>query len=272
MNSIIFVVVVVFIVASLAGGIVLRRKRAKQAQEFVESRGWRYAKSDIGVLDSYPQLFPLNGGMDIRESMGQQSGLNFGGRNERDARNVIYLNAGNYAGHSFTCHYVTAERGSDNETSKQTHNWHVVGLELPVPFPNMTIRRRRKLDRLENKITKPVEFPMADFNAAYTIHSEHPPAAMDLITPDTAQWLMAQELKNEIVLEDDRIYVYAKGQQKVENIDPMLALLTGFLDRIPQTAWQKAQGEYPRPRRMRMGPVDVSQIADVVRGLRKPQE
>lgn len=271
MDNPIFIIVAVFIVAVLVGGFLLRRKRAKQAQELVAARGWRYEKSDLGVLDAYPQLFPLNGGTGL--GVGALTGGRSSTRtNERQARDVVYLTAGDYPGHSFTCRYVTEERGSDNQTSRQTHNWHVVGLELPVPFPNVTIRRRRRLDAIENKLTKPVEFPMPEFTAAYTVHSEHPPAALDLITPDTVQWLLSQEVKNEIVLEDNHIYIYAKGQQKVDNIDPMLALLTGFLDRIPPAAWQKAQGEYPRPQRMRFGEVDVGQIVNVVKGLRKPQE
>ncbi len=113
---------------------------------------------------------------------------------------------------------------------------------------------------------------MEDLNAAYTIRSEHPPAAMDIITPDTARWLIDQELKNPIVLQDHHLFTYAKGHQKVEAIDPMLAVLTGFLGRIPQQAWQKAQGEYPRPERKRTVPVNLERIVDAVRGYRETRD
>lgn len=47
------------------------------------------------------------------------------------------------------------------------------------------------------------------------------------------------------------------------------AILAGFVERIPHEAWQKNQNEYPRLRRRRIRQVDVGQIADVIRGLRR---
>ncbi len=82
MDSALIIFVVIFIAVAMGGGFFLRQKRAKQAREFAESRGWRHEKSDLGVLDTYPQLFPLNGGDSI------ESGRNL------DARDVIYLSSG----------------------------------------------------------------------------------------------------------------------------------------------------------------------------------
>lgn len=264
----IFIIVALIIVATIVGRFVRDRKRRKQteeqAQQLAQSRGWRYVESDIGILDSYSLLPPLSG---------EDSG---GSRNQFDARHVIFLTAGDYPGHSFT-HYHTANyTDSDGDSKRDTSRKHVVGLELPVPFPNVTIRSRRRSDRVFNKLnkvfntkTKPVEFPMEEFNAAYTVHSEHPPAALEIITTDTARWLIEQDLKDEIVLQDHLIVIYKDGYQQVENIDSMLAVLTGLLTRVPQEAWQKAQGEYPRPKRYHYSDaVNLNKIADAVKDYR----
>lgn len=268
MDNLVYIVAGV-IVLIIGGGAILRLKRAKKTREFAQSRGWNYEKSNATVIAGYPQLFPFSEGSAAASG---RSGISIGSSGDGDARDVLSFTAGRYPGNSFMYTYTTKERDSNNESSSQNHKWHIVGLELPLPLPNITIRRRRKLDAIENKLTKPVEFPMPEFNAAYTVHSEHPPAAMDIITPDTASWLIAQGVKNKIVLEDNRIYTYAKGAQKPENIDPMLAALTGFLDRIPEVAWQKAQGEYPRPQRVRMRVLDIGQIAGAIKDYRQSKQ
>ena len=246
MNNALFIGIAVFIFVVAVGGFVVRARNAKKAREFAAARGWRYEKSDVGILGSYPQLFPF-----YSQTGGRgKPGLSFGDSDQGEARDVLYFNAGDFFGHSFTYTYTTHEQNSDNETSTKKHYWHVVGLELPTPFPSLIIRRRRKLDALENRLTKPVEFPQADLNAAYTIHSEHPPAAFDIVTPQMAEWLVHEEFRNEMVLQDHKLYVYKKGRQKLDNVDPMLKQLTDFLAHIPAAVWQKTQGEYPRPQRV----------------------
>lgn len=255
-NALIFGIAIV-IFAIILGGFIVRARDAKKVREFAASRGWRYEKSDVGVVDSYPQLFPFYSHTDGRG----KPGLSFGDSGRGQAVDVLYFNAGEYVGHSFTYTYTTREEGSDNSTSTKNHYWHVVSLDLPTPFPMLIIRRRRKLDAFENRLTKPVEFPQAGLNAAYTIHGEHAPAARDIVTPQMVQWLVREEFKNEMVLQDHKLYVYKKGRQKVENIDPMLKQLTDFVAHIPADTWQKANGEYPRPDRVKYVPsLDLGQM------------
>lgn len=269
MESILVVIVAIVIAAIIVGGFVMRRRRAKQTEAFAQERGWRYEKSDATVLSAYPQVFPFY----AEGRSTSKPGISLGGSGRSDdAQNVMYLNVGDYPGHSFTYNYSTRDTDSDGDTSTKQHYWHVLGVELPVPFPHLTIRRRRKLDALENRLTKPVELPHPGLSAAYTIHSEHPPAAFDVVTPEMAQWLLAQQFKTEMVLQDTRLFVYAKGKQKLENIEPMVAQLAGFLSQIPAVAWQKAQGEYPRPQRTLMvDSLDLNKMKDAYTQWRDSQ-
>ena len=268
MENAFFIAIGGIVLVSIVGGYVLRKRRAKQTEEFAKQRGWRYVPSEVGILDSYPQTFPFYSEGGSRS----KPGLSIGDSSQGGAVDLMHLNTGDYAGHSFTYTYRTHGTDSDNNSTSTDHNWHVVGLELPVPFPNLTIRRRRKLDALGNALTKPLDFASPELTAAYTIHSEHPPAAFDIFTPEMIQWLVGEQFRDEMVMQDHCVYVFRKGKQKLEAIDPMLGQLSGFLNRIPAEAWQKAQGEYPRPQRVRkVDALDLNQMKAAYQEWRESQ-
>jgi len=268
MDPIIIFGVAALILVIAIGGAVRRARNSKKVQGLAAERGWRYEKSDAGVLSTYPQLFPFYSHGEGRS----KPGISFGDRVSGEARDVLYLTEGEYSGQSFTYTYTTYERDSDGDTSSKKHYWHVVGFELPTAFPNLTIRRRRKLDFFENKLTKPVDLPYSELNSAYTIHSEHAPAALDIVTAAMAQWLVREQFRAEIVLQDRRVYVYTKGRQKIENIDPMVKQIIDFLAHIPQEAWQKTRGEYPQPQRVKyVESLDLNQMKSAYDDWRESQ-
>lgn len=268
MEKYIIAAATIVILTIIAARFVAKKRQGQKLMAFAEERGWRYEKSDATILDSYPQLLPFYA--EGRSSA--KPGLSFGGGRDDDAQDVMYFNAGQYPGHSFTYAYTSYDRDSDGSTSSQVRPWHVVGLELPLPLPQMIIRRRRKLDALESRLTKPIEFSHPGLAEAYTVHAEHPPAAIDIMTPEMAQWLVAEQFAPEMVMQDHRIYVYTKGVQKTENIDPMIAQLSGFLARVPAHVWQKAQGEYPRPERiLKVDRLDLGMMKDAYQQWRKEQ-
>lgn len=268
MEPIIIFGVAALILVVAVGGAVMRARNSKEVQALADERGWRYEKSDARILSSYPQLFPFY-------SQGQsrsKPGISFGDSDSGEARDVLYLKAGEYSGQSFTYTYKTHETDSDGDTSTKNHYWHIVGFELPTSFPNLTIRRRRKLDLFENKLTKPVDFPYPELNSEYTIHSEHAPAALDIVTAEMAQWLVREQFRAEIVLQDRRVYVYTKGRQKLENIDPMIKQISDFLAHIPEVAWQKTRGEYPQPQRVKyVEGLDLGQMKSAYDDWRESQ-
>lgn len=246
----IFMAGIVGVITALSvGRSVLRRRRAARAKDFAQERGWGYEPVNDLVLEGYPQVYPFY-------SQGRSTskpGLSIGGNNRSDsARDVLRFMVGDYPSESFTYTYVTYDSGSDGGSSAQHSYWHVLGLELPVPFPHLTIRRNRKFKIGARSLPERVDFPDPALTAAYAIHCEYPAAAFDLITPATAQWLVAEEFQDEMVLHDNRLFVFRKGKQDLERLDAMIGMLTGFLSRIPAEAWRKAQGEYPRPQRIVM--------------------
>lgn len=89
------------------------------------------------------------------------------------------------------------------------------------------------------------------------------------MTPEMVQWLVDGLFQHELVLQDQRIYVFSQGRQKLANIDPMLSQLTGFLSRIPAEVWRKAEGEYPRPDRVQIfDALDLGKMKDAYKDWR----
>lgn len=269
MDNPLLVVAVCAVFVLVIGGMVFRKVRgsraAKQAQQYAAGRNWQYVSSDIGVVTKYPQLYPFY----AAGRSTSRTGISSGGSSTGDALDVLSFHSGDYRGESFTYSYMSYDNDSSSSSNPTRHFWHIVGLELPVPFPNLIIRRRRKVELPQARLTKPVDMPSAELNSLYAVHSEHHPAALDVMTPEMVQWLVGGQFHHEMVMQDSRLYVYCKGRQKLENIDAMLAQLNGFLSYVPAEAWQKAQGEYPRPARVQMvESLDVGKMKDAYKEWR----
>lgn len=271
-NFVILVATLVFVF--IVGGVIMRKLKsnnaAKEAQEFARSKNWQYESANEAIVGSYPQLFPLYAeGRSTR-----QPGINVAASTEELARDILYFHAGRYPGQSFTLTYAAYDTGtagsSEDSSNSKRHFWHIVGLELPVPLPELTVRPRRKIDALERRLTKPIELSSDEFNSSYAVYSEHPPFAHDVFSADMMTWLMQGAFKNQLVLQDHKIYVFSKGRQNVEKIDAMLAHLEGFLARIPSTVWHKAQSaEYPRPERIKLSnTLNVSEMINAYKDWR----
>lgn len=269
MDNTLIVVAVCAVFVLVIGGMVLRRVRgaqvAKQAKQYAAERNWQYVSSDSGVVAKYPQLYPFY----ISGRSTSRPGISFGDSSTDAALDVLRFKSGDYPGESFTYTYTTHDDDSRSSSNPKHHFWHVVGLELPVPFPNLIIRRRRNIELPQVRLTKPVEIPSAELNSLYAVHSEHHPFAVDIMTPEMVQWLVGGQFQHEMVMQDSRLYLFCKGRQKLENIDAMLAQLNGFLTHVPATAWQKAQGEYPRPQRIQMvQSLDIGMMKDAYKEWR----
>ncbi len=261
------IVVAVVILVIAVSKALLRAKGRKKSEAYAAERGWQYTKSDMGILDTYPQLFPFYSSSDSRD----KPGVSFSSGDQGQAHNILCFTADGYPGQSFTYSYTTYDHDSTSNTNSQINNWHVTGLELPSPFPSMSIRRRQRVrDSLGVGNSDVVELPYPDLKAAYTVRCEHPEAALDIVTPEMAQWLLENNFKNEIILQDQRIYVYSKGSQDLEKIDAMVEQLTGFLALIPESTWQKTQGTYPRPKRVTMASsLNLNQMKDIYQEWRE---
>lgn len=227
-----FILIVAAVLAVGGFSIYQSYARRKRFEQYAQTRGWQYTPSDNSLARTFPQQAP------------------FGNGSSRRCTNVLRHRSGEYTGYSFDYSYKVSS-GSGENRSTTTYRFHVVSLDLPFSLPRLTLRPEGTLDGVAKFFgSQDVQFESAEFNQAWFVQSEHLPAAHDVIHPRMMAWLLeGSQRRARFVIEDGILYTFLTGRQDVDNVDPLIARLTGFAERIPGFVWQKAQGEYPRPER-----------------------
>lgn len=228
-NNLLIVIVVVFIIAVVGYRFYRGRAQRRELEGYAKSRGWSYAAHDSSLGGRYLTLFPFAAGDSNR------------------FENVVRFQDDSRTVESFD--YQFTETATSSEDSSTTTRFHVVGLELPQPIPQLQVRRASRIP-LNLGVLK---FESEQFNKRWMVQGEHPAAAHDIIHQGMMEWLLTQDGTFPIALQDTLVFTFVEGRQKTERIDEMLAFLKDFVERIPNHAWQKAEaGEYPRPKRYQM--------------------
>lgn len=270
LDSPIFVVLVVVAVVAIGAGVLLmRRAKGKKFEAFAAERGWRYEPRDREQLVfQYPEVYPFGVGQ-AQEGKG------------RVCSNILHLTDGDIAGQSFDYSYTglkgsaafglsddelerALRKAEDSELEKK--HFHVVGIRLPQPLPQLTVRPKVSINAMPGGAGQRVQFESSQFNGAWIVNSEYPRAAHDVMHPRMMEWMLAQDPKVNLSIEDSVLFAVREGTQKLENIDQMLALLTQFVDQVPEHVWQKAQGEYPRPQRQRTTSTGMGSLLRAAKG------
>jgi hypothetical protein len=158
----------------------------------------------------------------------------FGRGGSRRASEVF---TGNFHGRqalSFSYTYVTS-----NGKNSTTHTHHVVALQLPVPLPWVQLSP----DGAGTSIAKffggqDIEFESVAFNEAWRIQGPPGQFPFDLIHPRMMERLLQPDaVGRNITIEGRDVFLWIHGSQKLQNIDPYLNLLFGFIEQIPRHLW-----------------------------------
>lgn len=208
------VVAVVILLAVRSG-----RRRRTALQEYAAARGWDYQGSAQGLAGRFTSE-PFNAGRSRRATDALTG--DFHGRHAA----------------SFDYQYVTG--GGKDST---THYFHVVCLHLPTALP----RLRFDPDGLGASLAtffggEDIQFESEEFNRAWRVRSDGPPQyAYDFVHPRMMETMMHQGIVgHSITVEGEDIYLYARGRQRIDRIDPRLAVLSSIVDQIPRHLWLKA--------------------------------
>lgn len=214
-----------------------RKRRAEEVVAFARQHGWSHEEhAPTQFLHTLPDVPPFSTGerQEVRHLLTRE--------------NV----------RSFEFRYWT-KTTSPEDTSSQL-SLHVVSMALPLPLPLVQLSTKRGAVRQGGAL----RFESAAFNKSWLVYSEFPQAAYDVLHPRVLEWILERRGSN-IIIQDERIYSWRGGGQKVADIEAMTADLAAFVEQIPPHVWQKAQqGEYPRPQRF--SPVaDLGQFLTSVR-------
>ncbi|MFV0254321.1 MAG: hypothetical protein ACK5H2_13420 [Beutenbergiaceae bacterium] len=139
------------------------------------------------------------------------------------------------------------ESSTDSEgrttTRTVTDNHSEVIHEVALSFhtPELTITSDSRLRRLFSGPS--IDFESAAFNSTFDVHCPVPKFAYDVLHPRQIEYLMAIR-PQPFTMAAGRIHLNP-GSHSPETLDAELAVLAGFLARIPEFVWQELQHGAP---------------------------
>lgn len=222
------------VVAVLAGGFVLERRRRERLLLFATRRGWRYAGED-------PTLAHLF------------DGTPFGRGDRRRARNVL---TGTESGRPFTAFdytYQTHSTDSKGHRTTQTHRFGVCAVPLPAPVGMVEVAPEGVLSRAAGAVglVQDIDLESEAFNRRFSVRAADRKLASDVLTPRTMQYLESVR-PAAWRLQGSHIVSWHPGRLDPAEVVRTCAVLCRVVDGIPAFVWKDAgvgpAGDYdPRP-------------------------
>jgi hypothetical protein len=123
--------------------------------------------------------------------------------------------------------YTDSEGHSHTRTVTDNHSEPVCGFLLPFDLPGLSVNGRQ----LGHKVA----FESDAFNRAFTVRTDDPKFASDVIHPRTMEWLLATAPRGWTVQGSVVVFEVEKHDQLL--VDACEATLRGWLGRIPRFVW-----------------------------------
>lgn len=210
------------VVAVLAVGFVLERKRRERLLQFVLMRGWTYAGEDPSLVDRWP-------------------GEPFGRGDRRRARNVL---TGTESGRPFTAFdysFQTHSTDSKGHRTTTTHNWTVVAVPMPGWLGGVQVVPESVFDRVAGAVglMQDIDLESEDFNRRFRVSASSPKLASDILTPRTMEYLLAMDAEAWRTCGSD-IVGFGQGRLDPAEVVRTCAVLGRVLAGVPSFVWKDA--------------------------------
>jgi hypothetical protein len=204
-------------IASALSTTALQGHEVVPAQErfgFYGHPDWRFAPDGTEVLDRYP-VTTGGYGHEVTDPI---TGL----------RDGIRMDAFTHEWKTDRTETYTDSRGQlRTRTVTDHHSEPVCGFLLPFDLPGLSVNGRR----LGHKVA----FESEAFNRAFTVRTDDPKFASDVIHPRTMEWLLATTTRGWTV--QQRVVVFEVEKHDQLLVDACEATLRGWLGRIPRFVW-----------------------------------
>jgi hypothetical protein len=201
-----------------SGALAARQVTPGEPSWFYGHPEWEYVGSDDAVLDLYPVT---TGG--------------FGHRTEdlvRGVRDGIRVDA--FRHHWKTEHietYTDSEGHTHTRTVVDNHTEPVCAFGLPFSLPAVSVNGRR--------VGHKVAFESSDFNREFTVRTDDPKFASDVIHPRTMEWLLAVRPRGWTL--GGQVVMFEVEDHDLLLVDACGEVLRGWLGRIPRFVWADRQ-------------------------------
>lgn len=210
------------VVAVLAAGYLLERKRRDHLMRYALMRGWQYAGENPHLVSRW-------------------DGTPFGKGDRRRARNVL---TGQEAGRPFTAFdysYQTHSTDSKGRRTTTTHRFAVCAAPLPAALGTVEVVPEDLFTRVASAVglMADIELESEDFNRSFRVRATDPKLASDVLSPRTMHYLLSAR-PNAWRLEGGHILSWRSGRLDPAEVVRTCAVLDRVIDGIPTFVWKDA--------------------------------
>ncbi|HEU5129503.1 MAG TPA: DUF3137 domain-containing protein [Glycomyces sp.] len=126
-----------------------------------------------------------------------------------------------------------------------------VAVRLPAPRLELLIVPGTAFDQTAQRAGfAPVglRYENPRFNERFRVTAENERFAHDVLTPRMMEWMLAEPLVSQrpLLVQGDFLMTWRKEPLLLEPLDPLIGMLVGFLDRVPDHVWTQPLMR-PRP-------------------------
>ena len=216
------VLVVVLIVAALAGGVYLswylKKKRREALAAMARQLGLQYSSDDtVGCLGFPFRLLTKGDG--------------------RGTENVMWGTWQGIPMTEFDYWYYDESTDSEGRTSKSYYRFSCAVTEIAAACSSLTIDRENLLTRLADHMgMHDIEFELETFNKAFNVKSHDRKFANDMIDARMMQWLMDVDGAFEFELSAKWVMAFSKKRAPSELV-PLLGTAQQFLEHVPHVVY-----------------------------------
>lgn len=154
------------------------------------------------------------------------------------SRRATSVLTGTYAGRPATSFQYQCTVGSGK--NQQRRVFHVVAVRLPTSLPTLELTPEGLATRIATALGgQDIDFESEEFNRAWRVQSRDPRFAHAVVHPRLMERLLQPDASTPVRIEGADVLTWSPGPQRVELIEPRLAVLTAVADAIPRFVWQQ---------------------------------
>lgn len=229
---------VVFIALAVAVAVVshLREKRRRlEFQQLAAAQGWTYTETDG---HDRPQRF-----VDWEP---------FGVGDDRRAENCLAGEVDGIPFDAFGYRYTTYTRDSKGNRQAHVHHFGILAARMPLQAPDLRVSRetlgKKVFDALGGS---DIDFESDEFSRRFWVKCAERKFAYDCIDARMMEWLLAEPAASAWAWRwnGPTLLLVRSGRLEAADVLPALALVTGFVQRLPRVLAARGQGRPSGPLR-----------------------
>jgi len=234
----IFLLFGALVVGGIVWGVIAAKKRREAMQALAAQLGLSFSREDPLGSQAYGRSFGFlaslfgSGQSGIPGRFGQFGALSVG--DSRKASNVLW---GAFQGRELMAFDYQYSTGSGK--NRTTHHLSAAVVTLGCRFPELVIRPENFFDKIAAVVGfDDIDFESHEFSRRFHVKARERKLAYDIINAGMMDYLLSAQGWS-IELDGADAIIWTGRTWKPEDFRSAIAVLTGFLDRVPRFVWKE---------------------------------